>query len=717
MLGARLRGLAAVATALAAMGLVAAAMARPGAGDEPPTPKSPEVPKAEMKRPGPRTPKAILSADRDAKEAPAGEVRYAGRVLDPDGKPIAGARVYVPTRIYHDEERPASTPPQLRATTGPEGRFDFAIPEAEFDKTWGNEPWKASTVIAQADGFGPGLASWTADEMTLRLPADDTPIEGRLLDIQGRPVAGATVSVVGLLWNVEGDLTPFLDALQKEQEAYPVQYRMLKWWNDDSLSHLLPAVKSGDDGRFVIKGIGRERVASLWIEGPTIETTFVHARTRPGEMLQIPDFGRQNFGGKVVYYGASSDQVVGPTRPVVGTVRDKDTGKPLAAVTVQTTTAMGNPLRYVKTKTDEQGRYRLTGLPIGKGKYGDGQEVTALPPKEAPYIQVVHPLDEGTSLSPVTRDFDLKRGVWIEGRVIDGATGKPVRARLDYFVYADNPHRQDYPGFGTNRVGMPLTTDAEGRFQIAGIPGKGILGARAEEKYRLGAGKDTLEGLEMLGDAEAVARTYPSFCIPTNYHVVAMVDPPADAESATVDLMLDPGKTIPGRVVGPDGEPVEGASLYGLTDHFRYWQGASGSTFEVLSMAPDEPRLVQARHESKKLAGSVVATADGESPLTLRLAPWGTLTGRIVDDAGQPRAGLELTSDGIDHETGAMPDRVKIDADGRFRVDGIVPGLKYTLQVWDGKTVVGSVGGGVVVAPGETKDLGDVEAKAREAGE
>ena len=49
------------------------------------------------------------------------------------------------------------------------------------------------------------------------------------------------------------------------------------------------AVTTGADGRFRLTGIGRERVVSLWIEGPTIATEFgdVYARTRPGPTYRL----------------------------------------------------------------------------------------------------------------------------------------------------------------------------------------------------------------------------------------------------------------------------------------------------------------------------------------------------------------------------------------------------------------------------------------------
>ena len=42
-------------------------------------------------------------------------------------------------------------------------------------------------------------------------------------------------------------------------------------------------------------------------------------------------------------------------------------------------------------------------------------------------------------LDPATVDFELKRGVWVEGRLTDKVTGKPVRGSVDYFALDANP--------------------------------------------------------------------------------------------------------------------------------------------------------------------------------------------------------------------------------------------------------------------------------------
>ncbi len=118
-------------------------------------------------------------------------VIFHGRVLDPDGKPFAGAKVYL--HFFRDTMGPKS--PQQRATTATDGRFRFTVAKAHFRPTEVFEPWNYTPVVAFAEGFGLGVSD--SDEpdanrdVTIRLERDDVPIRGRLIDLEGRPVAGA----------------------------------------------------------------------------------------------------------------------------------------------------------------------------------------------------------------------------------------------------------------------------------------------------------------------------------------------------------------------------------------------------------------------------------------------------------------------------------------------------------------------------------------------
>src|SRR5260370_31216672 len=105
-------------------------------------------------------------------------------------------------------------------------------------------------------------------------------------------------------------------------------------------------------------------------------------------------------------------------------VRDRDTKKPLAGVTIRSLKLAHKPRRtydFVQTTSDEQGRYRLTGMPKG-----EGNQVLLVPRDDQPYLKVPVDVPEGVGLDPLTVDIQLKRGVGVEGNVTDKGTGKPV---------------------------------------------------------------------------------------------------------------------------------------------------------------------------------------------------------------------------------------------------------------------------------------------------
>src|SRR5205085_6249318 len=128
---------------------------------------------------------------------------------DPDGKPVPKARVYV-TR-YGD----AKTAPQALAVTGEAGRFHFTVPKAD------PKGLPVLAVFALADGFGPAWAirPGKSSDVTLRLVKDDVPASGRILTLEGKPVAGVRIQVRAIKAPHGGSLSPWLDAVKKRATA------------------------------------------------------------------------------------------------------------------------------------------------------------------------------------------------------------------------------------------------------------------------------------------------------------------------------------------------------------------------------------------------------------------------------------------------------------------------------------------------------------------
>jgi RNA polymerase sigma factor (sigma-70 family) len=710
--------LLAVAVSLAGVGLLTRA-ALAGRDVDPPlaAAEAPERPR-ELP-PSARTAGPERSAD--------GAIAYRGRVVDPEGKPVKDAKVY----LFIYDFKKWSLP--VRAVTGTDGRYEFTVPRSEFGTAFGPEPWKHAAAVALAEGYGmalpalslTGTSDMTRDQ-TLRLVRDDVPLDGRVLDLQGKPVAGARIRVRGISLPQSGDLSRFIQTLKTEKQGLPTQFQQLMGFRDPyhgwDLDTLFPPVTTGADGRYRIRGIGRERMADLLIEGPGIETKYVYALTRRCETVAVPAYrGRDAMpaAGGVVYthYGATFDHVAPPSNPVVGTVRDRDTGRPIAGAIVQRSFALPTsdprPIDervILRAVTDRGGHYRITGLPLGKGV-----GLRTAPPPGQPYLMKVSEVPERPGLGPVPLDVDLKRGVWIHGKVSDKVTGKPVRCRYLYFAFQDNPHLKEVgqldPGTQDERVAE------DGTFRVAGLPGRGIVAVQAfDDRYLPAGGPKSGPPLQ----------TSPYLFFAGQYHAFAEINPAEGAESVRCDLVLDPGRTLTGTVRGPDGEALAGALGCGL-DTVRFWhhQPLPTATFTVRGLRPGEPRRLLFAHPAKRLAGTILVRGDENGALTVQLEPWGTLTGRLVDAEGKPLKDVQILSDdGVvmtaqgmrppPLDTGTLLHRVEPDASGNFRIEGLVPGLRYNLLLGRGNyiaRITGTVGRNVQVKSGETKDLGEVRAR------
>ena len=143
------------------------------------------------------------------------------------------------------------------------------------------------------------------------------------------------------------------------------------------------------------------------------------------------------------------------------------------------------------------------------------------------------------------------------------------------------------------------------------------------------------------------------------------------------------------------------------------------SGFEVFALDPAKPRRIIVAHEARKLIGSALLKGDEAGPVVIRLVPWGTVAGRIVDDEGKPRKAMFIGSPtgnqrahpetddivpGTDWNNG-----IPVGNDGLFRVEGLVPGLRYSTNSRSGFDTPGDLFVNLTLAPGEVKELGDLK--------
>jgi RNA polymerase sigma factor (sigma-70 family) len=651
----------------------------------------------------PAKPTAPTAGPRGEPAAPGAPVTVTGRVVDPDGKPVDGATVHLWTAAA---KKPADAP--ALTTTGADGRFRLTLAAAERKNVY---------LIARGTGYAPDWGKVPAGgEVTLRLVRDDVPIEGRILDLEGRPVPGATLKVTRVSQKAGGDLAAWL-------EENVEQHKRGFYHTDDGLSVIRPeafdgpvTVSVGADGRFRLTGYGRERIVAMELRGPGIETVHFRAATRPGPTAgYIP--------GRWGLYAATFDWLVGPAKPIVGTVRDKRTGRPIAGITVMDA---GNYARFV---TGEDGRYRLDGV----GKRGE-YLISAGGGKGRPYFDVTaNQVKDTAGLDPLTLDFDMERGVEVTGRLTNRATGKPVPGRVHVFTPPDNPNLTDFTTLGGPKF---IVSDwgragPDGVFTLLTVPGRSVLVAAADDENGFA-----------LFDARKELPKRKIYSFPTGAtHALVEINPdPADPKSLTCDIALEPGRALTGSLTGPDGKPVSGAYALGLgaTELHLGPPRMTGPVepplkdagFTVRGLTPGRGRVLIFFQPEARLAKVQRLRGDEAGPLTVKLEPLGAAHGRVLDAQGRPTEGLTVTARFALREEsaddlpwselvqnglyGSLIREVKTDREGRYRVEGLLPGVPYEILVSQGKP---SDGAAVVPSrqlapePGKDADLGDVTGK------
>src|SRR5262249_1844243 len=130
-----------------------------------------------------------------------------------------------------------------------------------------------------------------------------------------------------------------------------------------------------------------------------------------------------------------------------------------------------------------------------------------------------------------------------------------------------------------------------------------------------------------------------------------------------------------------------------------------------------QPRRLLFLHPGKKLAGSLLVRGDEKGPLRVKLESAGTIKGRLVGPDGLPRPKVELTLSRFgnrlyDLDSGFHPTRSFVtDRDGKFQIEGLLPGLHYEMSVMKGGAIVGRVFTGLIFKSGETRDLADVQVR------
>jgi beta-lactamase regulating signal transducer with metallopeptidase domain len=647
-----------------------------------------------------------VDPEEPADTSAAAQFRFAGQVVTPDGNPVGGARIYFATRKAR----------QL-AMTDAEGHFEFTRKKSQLPN---RAQWGVNRLVAVADGYGPAWLKaiifdvsgnarsdwetrnpnsrfprvWESTERVLKLVEDDVPIQGRIVDLEGRPVEGVAIQ------------PRFVDEIYAR--------------------YAFDEVTTDANGAFEVHGVGRNRTVRLVAKGDHTAFSVFFARTEHGETITRPsrpiedgpDFPGATRNVRVVY-SARPVHAVAPSVPVEGSVTDADTGAPIAGVTIYAYGLENNPevgrREEFNVITDEGGRYRMTGLPVGLNELlaiGDGSQ---------PYLPAGVNVQTNDDESVLTRNFTLKRGVWLEGRVTDAANGDPVRATVEYSSMFDNPYLVQAPGFEQISAGGPYRTDQSGHYRLPVLPGPGIVTINAADRrvYPTGIMSEALAA-EYRGGS-MLLQTRPGLIFPLGFNFLASINPADTTSREELNIQLEAAPDVAVRFVDPDGQPLTGVSVTDYTQSNGFTTDDStvlkGDVYVARNFLATQPRKLVAWHPEQNLAGQLVIREQPDGDLKFALQPAGAIRGRIVHEDGRPRPARfyrSLTNAPADLEYGLLSgtdDTLTTNADGDFEFRWLVPGLKYRVSAVHPTAgrFLGLLLDDVTVEAGETRDLGDVQ--------
>jgi hypothetical protein len=687
-------------------------------------------------------------------ETPKGRI-VSGRVLTPDGKPAAGAKLFafVSKRTALGVSEPDEQP--RIGETDKEGSFSVLVPEMN------------RTLVSYLTAYSPGFGidwlriDWRKSseplrDQTLRL-TEDLPITGRVVDHQGSPVAGVTVDIESISDPDGGNLDAYLATWKPLKESTVPSTE--RFWLGP-LSRVVGPTKTNSAGRFSIHGAGKERLIRLSLTGAGIALSRSYVVNRRGfdakpfndilrsgraRLAEIqrrvtpadgPDSSSETDPASLLHrrltfpeiprsearvYAPDSSFETELGKVMSGTVKDSATGSPIAACLVILSTELFDG---IKARTDDRGNYRIEGIP----KKREGYQVTVRPPEGMSYLEQSTRVGDSDGYKPIKNDSSLVKGAVISGRVVDKQTGKGVIAFLRIDSLPENEILETKPEYRPYAANLILgRSTPDGRFRLVAIPGRSVISASARDfesnialmipRYRPAEPDPDHKELfhPVLGDRLAI-NTASNIPVLLSHVNVVKVFNVKESASNTVELTVDPGTTRELVVQDNAGKRLAGARVAGIANIPYSLVRLPEATTSVYTLGPTEERKLVIFHPGRKLGAMLTIRGDKKDAVIAKLEPLGRISGRLVDMDGKPLAGVRVEVIAQDQNLSTLYRDVReevpqcvADKDGRFTIDIIFPDVSFGLFFRKNKQLYASDGlmYKYKIRPQESLDIGD----------
>jgi protocatechuate 3,4-dioxygenase beta subunit len=409
---------------------------------------------------------------------------------------------------------------------------------------------------------------------------------------------------------------------------------------------------TADDYRKVRYVVSSDALGAFWIDNlppGTVSITSDDPRYTfdpPQIFLDIPDSGDV----RVELLAADASEVT-------GRVFDPTTNQSIIGAIVEARGPANRTRNWLSAPTDEEGRYRLVGLPPGTVRL-------LLEEVPSPYTRGLNESEQFVELQPGSLlegvDFEVPSGLTICGTVVDEEDNSIVGAT----VSMSTPHPRDGTILGYDHT----VSDADGAFCFANV-GLAVIPV-VNSGFKRG-----------IVNLEANYRGARS-------ETVSLSDVAESVDGVKIKLLPRPSGIIAGLVIDERGKSAMASLKLSQPEHSsdfdkRLLRTDADGHFLFQDLAPGEYEIWMAPdngtgyNAGKKLAVALTLEA-GQRVTDLRLvvSEGGVITGTIQDDAGSPLqgAGIEVWDQNGEEISGAFSDR-----EGHFRITNLDDG-QYELR-------------------------------------
>ena len=620
-------------------------------------------------------------------------MNVSGRVLDPQGRPFNGARLILVGKAQK---------PENLGTSAADGRFTVKIPRETA------EPTRFLAACAPGAGIDfAGIAGLNpARALELRMVKDNV-IRGKIVDTQGKPVAGVQVAVTTVGAVNGNSVDRFLSAWTNRMYSFLWPEADRNLWQEGGA--IAPATTDAE-GRFTLAGTGAERLVHLHTSGAGIAAADWRVVNRPGfNATPYNETARKQSPIIVsgsghppapVLHGPEPVFVVDPGKVIRGVVRDAGTGKPWPGVKVHC--PEGGTSGFSAT-TDAVGRYEIRGVHKHNSYWlwVHADLSAGLPGK-----QVTVP--DTDDYSPVAADIAVTRFTQtavITGRMIDAATGRGIRGDIHLAALAGNAVARMLPSLLHDYNAFNTSTAEDGTFRIVTIPGPILLMGGVDHDYSP-AGQPYRPSLTYkratadpkypqyfpAGHPGAYASADGGFPgLQGSFCKVLQIEP---GTTVREDITVEPASTIPIKIQDAAGRPLANTLVWeegrasGLDDPIR----TETDSWLAQGLAESgQPRRWSSMNPARNCSPRSRSRATRKGPWSA-VAPCGVVRGTVLDGGGKPVSGVNVNltyhNAGINingmcitaHAFIHGADQVVTDAGGAFVIDEVIPGLEF--QLW-----------------------------------